>query len=264
MKIFQAVFKIKSQEFSAYRSNIYLNFLFGCFPLIFSIFLWNAIYRTNNETIGGYYHNEMITYYVIAFLISQILNARSNTIKIAEMIQNGSIHNYVLKPIGFFSLNFKLYIAEKAVYLFNIIIPFMIFCVLMRHYLVVNICNLPVFIISVFLAFTIKYIMGSILGLLTMWLEEITGLLDFWDNIEKFLCGGLIPLSILPSYLYTFVSILPFKYFLFVPIDIYMGKINGIRIVYVFLIQLGWLIVLWFILNFIRKKAYKNYAGYGV
>lgn len=263
MNILKAAFKIKHHELTAYRSNIYLNFLFGCVPLIFSIFLWKAIYGTDTEVIGGYSYRQMITYYVIAFLLSNLIHVRDNTVKMAEMIQNGNIHHYMLKPIRFFSLNFKLYLAEKLGYFLNIFVPYAVFCLLISQYLFVHVNSIPFFILSLCLAFVLKYIIGSILGLLTTWVEEISGLLDFWDNIESFLAGGLLPLSILPASLYTVISFLPFKYFLFVPIDIYMGKMAESEMIAVLAIQAAWIMVLGLLLHLIKLKAYRKYSGYG-
>lgn len=263
MNILRATFKIKHHEFAAYRSNVYLNFLFGCVPLILSIFLWKAIYGTNIDVIGGYSYKQMITYYVIAFLLSNLINVRDNTVKMSELIQNGSIHNFLLKPIRFFSLNFMLYLAEKLCYFLNIFVPYTVFCLLIRQYLFLNVNSILIFILSVCLAFVLKYVIGSILGLLTTWVEEISSLLDFWDNIENFLAGGLLPLSILPASLYSVVSFLPFKYFLFVPIDIYMGKMQWNEMIGALATQAVWIILLGLLLQIIKLKAYRKYSGYG-
>lgn len=263
MKIHKAVLKLKISEFTAYRSNVYINFLFGCVPLFIQILLWKAIYGNRVEAIGGYSYKQMITYYVIAFLLSKILDVRENTVKMAKMIQNGSVHNQMLKPIGFLSLNFKLYWAEKLIYLLNISIPFILFCIVIHRYVFLEVSHVLYFLISVSMAFILKYIVGCILGLLTTWIEEITGLLDFWDNIEGFLSGGLLPLSILPAPLFTFISFLPFKYMLFAPIDIYMGNIQDFEVAKTLAIQAVWCMILGTLLYILKKEAFKKYAGYG-
>lgn len=263
MKILKAAFKIKKHEFIAYRSNIFLNFLFGCVPLIFSILLWKAIYGTNADVIGGYSYKQMITYYVVAFLLSRIIHVRENTVKLSEIIQNGNIHNYMLKPVRFFSLNFRLYLAEKLIYLLNIAAPYVIFCLLIHQYIFVNVNRLPFFILSACLAFLLKYIVGCFLGLLTTWVEEISGLLDFLDNVENFLSGGLLPLSILPASVYSIVSFLPFPYFLFVPIDIYIGRMQESEMIGALAIQGAWIVVLGLLLHIIKRKAFSKYSGYG-
>lgn len=263
MSILKAAFRLKKHEFIAYRSNVLLNFLFGCVPLILSILLWKAIYGSDIEAIGGYSYRQMVTYYLIAFILSQIIDVRENTVKISEMIQSGSIHNYLLKPVGFLLLNFRLYWAEKLVYVCNIIIPYMILCALLHQYIFMNISCIPFFISSVCLAFLLKYIIGSILGFLTTWVEEISGLLDFWDNIERFLSGGLLPLSVLPASLCTIISWLPFQYVLFVPINMYMGNMTQSEMLEALAVQIIWIVILGLLLYVLKAKAYRRYSGYG-
>lgn len=263
MRIQKAAFQLKVSEFTAYRSNVFLNFFFGCVPLLVNILLWRAIYGNDMESIGGYSYKQMITYYVLVFLCSEVLNVRDNTVKLSVMIQNGQIHNHMLKPIGFFSLNYRLYQAEKVIYLINISIPFIIFCFVIHKYIYLKAYHLFFFVVSFCLAFVLKYMIGCILGLLTTWVEDITGLLDLWNNIEKFLSGSLIPLTILPLPVYKVLSLLPFQYTLFVPINIYMGNVKNQEIFAAIGIQMIWCIILGIILVLLKREAFKKYSGYG-
>ncbi len=263
MRIQNAAFKLKRSEFTIYRSNIYMNFLFGCVPILVYLFLWKVIYGNNLSVVGGYSYRQMITYYVLVSLLSEVLDVRANTIKLSEIIQDGSIHNYMLKPIGFFSLNFKLYQAEKVIYLISILVPYAILCFALQNYIYLKVSHLPFFVISFCIAFVLKYFMGCILGLLTTWIEEISGLLDLWNNIERFLSGGLIPLSVLPGKVFTILSFLPFKYMLFVPVDIYMGNMDLFEIYKAMSIQIVWCVLFGGLLLIVKKKAFGKYSGYG-
>lgn len=240
-----------------------MNFLFGCIPIIIYLMLWKAIYGNNIKNLGGYSFKQMITYYIFVSILSVLLDSRDNTVKLSNRIEDGSIHNYMLKPIDIFSLNFSLYSAEKIIYLLNIIIPFGILCFILRKYLFWKPYYIPFFIVSLFLAFVLKYFLGCILGLMTTWIEEISGLLDLLKNVENFLAGGLIPLSILPNSLFTVLSFFPFKYMLFVPIEIYMGNMDLSQIFKSLMIQIFWCMFLFILLLFIKKKAFENYSGYG-
>ena len=128
MGLHKAVLKLKIKEFTAYRSNVLMNFCFGCVPSFVYILLWKAVYGNDFSKIGGYSYTQIITYYVLIFLCSRLLNMRENTVKIADMIQDGSMHNFMLKPTNFICFNFMMLSAEKVIYLFNISIPFFDFC----------------------------------------------------------------------------------------------------------------------------------------
>ena len=263
MRVIRAVFKLKFKEFTVYRSNVYMNFMFGCIPIIVYLMLWKAIYGDNIRHLGGYSFKQMMTYYILVSLLSVFLDARDNTIQLATMIEDGSIHNFILKPMNIFKLNFMLYGAEKIIYLLNIIIPYGGLCYILRRYLFWEIKYIPFLMVSVFFAFLLKYFLGCILGLLTTWIEEISGLLDLWKNIENFLSGGLIPLSILPENFLSVLSFFPFKYMLFVPVNIYMGNMDLNEILQSLCIQFLWCLFLWAILLFVKNKAFKKYSGYG-
>lgn len=263
MRLQVAAFKIKFHESVIYRSNVLINFFFGCVPLFVSILLWKAIYGTEFSEIGNYSYSQMITYYVLVFLCSQILDARDNTVKISEMIRDGSMHNFMLKPIDFICYNFKLFFAEKVLYVINISIPFAIFVTIISMHVYWEMDNVLFFLISLCLAFFLKYLIGCILGFLTIWIEEISGLLDLWDNIEAFLAGGVISLTLFPVILKDVVAYLPFKYTLFVPIDIYMGNLSYQEVLIAVEIQILWCVILGSILHLVRKMAKKKYSGYG-
>ena len=177
MRLQVAAFKIKFHESVIYRSNVLINFFFGCVPLFVSILLWKAIYGTEFSEIGNYSYSQMITYYVLVFLCSQILDARDNTVKISEMIRDGSMHNFMLKPIDFICYNFKLFFAEKVLYVINISIPFAIFVTIISMHVYWEMDNVLFFLISLCLAFFLKYLIGCILGFLTIWIEEILSLI---------------------------------------------------------------------------------------
>lgn len=263
MNVTKASFKLKFKEFTAYRSNVYMNFLFACIPILIYLMLWSAIYGKDIKELGGYSFNQMITYYILISILTVLLDSRENTIKLSTMIEDGTIHNYMLKPINLFTLNFRLYLSEKIIYVLNIIIPYGILCFALHNYLFWNVEYIPFLIVSSFFAFILKYLLGCILGLFTTWIEEISALLDLWKNVENFLSGGLIPLSILPNKIFTILSFLPFKYMLFVPIDIYMGNMGRTEIYKSLIIQILWCLFMWMLLIFVKKKAFKKYSGYG-
>ncbi len=263
MGLHKAVLKLKIKEFTAYRSNVLMNFCFGCVPSFVYILLWKAVYGNDFSKIGGYSYTQIITYYVLIFLCSRLLNMRENTVKIADMIQDGSMHNFMLKPTNFICFNFMMLSAEKVIYLFNISIPFLIFVAVIHKYIYCKFRNIVFFLVSFFLAFVLKYIIGCILGFLATWIEEISGLLDLWDNIEGFLSGGLLPLTLFPKEINKVLSCLPFKYTLFVPVDIYMGNLERDEIFAAIGIQLIWCILLSIVLIVTKVKANRMYCGYG-
>ena len=263
MKLLRASFLIKFQESMIYRENVIINFVFGLIPLIVNILLWRAIYGGQDKIIAGYTYVQMITYFTLVFFIQKMTSSREIAVNLAECIQEGTLNNFLLKPTDFVSYQFKLHFAEKVIMLLNILLPFCAFAVLLRKYLYFNFEYLVVFGLSVFFSFVLNYLIYFILGILTIWLEEISALLDLWDNVVAFLAGSVFPLTLLPTSFFRIVSLLPFKYMVFMPIDIYMGTIGEKEVIQNLLIQLTWICILAVLLKTIWSKAIKAYSGYG-
>jgi len=263
LKNFKSCFVLKLHENVIYRANIFLNLCFGIIPLIVNIFLWSAIYGTTQGPIGGFTFNQMITYFILVFFCFNVTNAREVAVKIAEEIRDGTIHNFMIKPVNYLLLNFKFYICEKLIYIITIFVPFILFLFAIRNYIYLKIENLLLFLISLFLAICINYIIFAILGLLTTWFEEISALLDLWVNITEFLSGGLFPLSLLPIKIQTIFSFLPFGYIISLPINIYMMKELTSEIIINILVQVIWIMILIIILVILWKKVTNKYSGYG-
>ena len=263
MRMLRSSFKIKTKEAVVYRENVRLNFFFGLIPLLINIYLWSAIYRNKGNTIGGYTYSQMITYFFLVFIITKLTDNRNVAVQLSELIQEGTLNNNLLKPVNFIRYQFSLVFSEKVVLLLNISIPLFIFILLFRNYIVINLSQILIFMVSVCLSLVLNYIIYFIIGMLTVWLEEISALLDLWGNITSFLSGAIFPLTLLTPKIRRIISLLPFKYTVFVPIDIYMGNLTASSLVKELFIQVVWIIILGLLLKFVWRKAIEDYSGYG-
>lgn len=264
MSIFKSMITLKLTEAKIYRENLMINFIFGLFPLLISIFLWKTIFKASNGIVGEYTFKKMITYFLLVFFINYISSARKIAIDISEIIRDGTISNFILKPIGFFSYQFNIFLIEKMVYLFNLAIPLLIFILLLRNYLFIDFTKLIFFLGSCFLALTLNFIIYLILGILTIWIGKISSLLDLWGNLSFLLAGGAFPLNMISINFYRILEFLPFKYIIFTPINIYMGNLNNMEILRELFFQISWIILLFLVFKILWRNGREKISGYGL
>jgi ABC-2 type transport system permease protein len=79
----------------------------------------------------------------------------------------------------------------------------------------------------------------------------------------EFLSGALFPMDVLPHVIQSFVMSLPFPYLIYFPIQVYLGKITGIPLVYGILTSLFWVIALGFLMKYIWARGLKAYESIG-
>ena len=112
MKMLRASLLIKFQESMMYRENIIINFVFGLMPLLVNILLWRAIYGSQHKIIAGYDYVQMITYFVLVFMVRKVTSAREIAVNLAEYIREGTLNNFLLKPTDFITFQFKLHFVR--------------------------------------------------------------------------------------------------------------------------------------------------------
>ncbi|GER85954.1 ABC transporter permease [Dictyobacter vulcani] len=81
-------------------------------------------------------------------------------------------------------------------------------------------------------------------NIVAFWIIEARAVVSFALTIAQFLTGSFIPLPLLPGWLQTIVNWLPFRGFMDLPVQVFLGKISGSLLWGAFGLQVGWLIIL--------------------
>ncbi len=183
--------------------------------------------------------------------------------RIEKMIVSGELNSIIVKPISFLYFNFFTYLGEVvlrgAIYTSTL---FFLSLFLKNNFLFsFNLEKIFYFFLFLFLAILIEFLFFYIIGLSSFWLGLIWGFSFAMTLIVNFFEGSVVPLDLLPDIVLKISDYLPFKYILFVPISIFLGKIDlsfGL-----FLVPCLWVIILYFLSIFMLKKGLKKYEGYG-
>jgi ABC-2 type transport system permease protein len=101
----------------------------------------------------------------------------------------------------------------------------------------------------------------TMVGMGAFWLEQTQGVSRLFAFIKEILSGALIPLHLLPSVIQQIVQYLPFPYFIYIPLQVLMGKINGHEILMHCIWSSVWLIVLLAMASILWKKGLKQYTS---
>ena len=81
--------------------------------------------------------------------------------------------------------------------------------------------------------------------------------------IVKVLSGTLLPLWFMPEILRKIIKVTPFESIYFTPIQIYLGEISGLEILYKMFIQVMWIVILGLIANAFWKRGTKKLVVQG-
>lgn len=266
MKKYLQIFKISFHQEFAYRLSFIMWRVRNILQILVVFFLWDTVFSFRQGEIFGYDRDMILTYVLgLVFIKAFVLSARSQDV--AENIARGEIINYLLRPVNYFKYWLTRDISSKVLNLVFAIGEFSLLYLILKppFYFQDNIFQLSIFFISICLAIMTYFILLFIVNAIPFWAPELGwgGHFLFTIILVEFLSGVLFPLDILPRNIQIILSMTPFPYLIFFPLQIYLGKITGLLALKGILISSFWLIILWLFMKSIWVKGLKAYQAYG-
>ncbi len=118
MQKYRHVINIGIQNTLVYRFNFLFRAAFGLIPLTATIFLWRAVFegRQDSSTVATYTLTEMISYYLIVTIVDALTAVTDDDWQIAADIREGTISQFLLKPIDYLYYRLCLFFAGRIIY----------------------------------------------------------------------------------------------------------------------------------------------------
>lgn len=261
MKKYWTIFKLELQREMQYRFNFFARILSNAIYLTFFSFFWIKIYSEGNK-IGSYDLKSILTYYFFATIFTFLL-FRDLGWFISDEIREGTVKNFLLRPISYFLNHFAQHIGGLITNFIYYAPVVLIAFVLLKDYFVYpqNFIQLIFFVLSFFLAIMMYFLIYYIIGLTSFWFGMIQGLNHGLQVLVAFMGGKYLPLDLFPAWLRNFTKFLPFQYMLYEPISIFLNKtmVNWQSL----LVPLAWVIALFVLAKVLWKRGVIIYEAYG-
>jgi len=245
-----------------YREEFLMSVLVDVLIFTGQYVFWHVVFG-EREVVKGFSFEGIMTYYLLVRILSDIANSKVG-FTISEAVREGRISNYLLRP---FRIKSWLLIEEIGNISFNLIIKLIVYSIsfmIIFSRLSFNLTTLPISIISMFFALILSFNVYFILGCLSFWTKNSKYINFAMRRVILFLSGAVIPITFFPEIFQNILKYMPFRYFLDVPIGIYLQSEISSRIFYEILIQVVWIIVLWLLGNLILSWSIKSNESVGI
>ncbi|MEO0199219.1 MAG: ABC-2 family transporter protein [candidate division WOR-3 bacterium] len=252
-------------ESSEFRFNHLLSFLVIALPLVFMFLLWKRIFYVTGQ-IGEFSFRDMVTYYFLVVLLYDITYPGPFW-EVIDHIRDGMLNIFLTKPISYPAYIFSLKLGINLPYFLMALIVLVSLGIItgFGKYLITpsNFFSFGVFLIAFTFAIVLGLSLSLLFSLLTFWLEEGRGLDFFLEFLIGLSSGSLLPISLYPRFLRPLCSLLPFRYVLNFPVEVYLGVIHGKELAQGMIIQVFWCVLSYVMLRLLWKKGLKIYEGVG-
>jgi ABC-2 type transport system permease protein len=223
------VFKLVWIERIVYRVNFCLEIFSSIVSSLIVVMLWMAIYKSSDHTqIGGYSLPQMVTYLIGGGLINTFILTTAENPETTQTIQDGSLSTMLIKPMSPYWIWFIRDFGTKSFLFVLGMMGYVLVCAFFRQYLVFSISLGAFFLFLVAMCFAaiLQFFLFEALSLLAFWLENTYGIRFTMRIIMEVVGGAMIPISLFPPMLQKVFSFLPFPYMIYLPMRIFLNKIE--------------------------------------
>lgn len=243
-----------------YRAFL-LDSILGLFsyPLALAVyyFVWSAIAARDSSVSV----REMVVYYSIALYIQSLYSERTISTHVEESVVSGDLMKYLCKPVTLFE-DVLGKIGASAILRLPFSLPMLAVLAYFSH--AIAPVQLLGFGIVMFLALVMNALFYFCLSLLAFRFERIWVLRMLVGAVISFLSGGILPLSMFPTRVERFISLLPFKYFVYTPTQYLLGPLEVPAFLGDVLTEVAWVVGFGVVCAWGWRRAMRIYMGYGV
>lgn len=260
LSIIRIFSQITYKENKAYNINFILMILGNILNAVISYSIWYYVFVYSGQSLINDYAINEIFPYIFLMLAGSLVTNQSIDVFISKSIKSGNIINDLLKPISIMEIEFSRGFGNALFFFLHISLPIFIFVILYMIYFSIPIhfeLFLP-FILSLFIGFILMFLFDYIIGLFSFYTLSNWGTSRFKQLMIEMLSGELIPIFYLPSLVKKCLKFLPFYYFSCFPVEVFLNKLSISEIIFYFIIQLIWIIILYFLSKKMWQKISKR------
>jgi ABC-2 type transport system permease protein len=227
----------------AYRLRYYTGIVTYFIYVTVYYFIWKAIYA-HSSSIGGFDFSHILTYIAVGWIIRSFYFNNVDQ-DMANQVIEGKLAMDLIKPVNIQFMYVAQAFGECLFRAGMLSLPSAV--VLMLIYPLRRPASLPhflAFLVSVLFSFFLVAAINFAVGTLAVRLKSILGLLRAKYFLLELFSGLLLPISFFPQVFQKVFNLLPFQYISYIPVLLYLGKINGRSIAGALALQLFWVVVL--------------------
>jgi ABC-2 type transport system permease protein len=225
VRVYVELARLSFQRHLAYRqatlAGIFTNAVFGV--LIASVY--GALYRSRSETgsVAGFELTEIFAFVWISQSLLMVV-AIWGWWEMSASIQTGNVVVDLMKPIDYYGYWLSQDLGRAVCHVLTRFIPtFLVGSLLYDVASPSSLARWPLFAISVLLAVLVSFAFRFMLNAAAFWMTDVAGIRAIALVATNFLSGLLVPITFFPPWLRTIAELLPFRTFIMVPIEVFLG-----------------------------------------
>jgi ABC-2 type transport system permease protein len=122
----------------------------------------------------------------------------------------------------------------------------------------------PAFFVTLILGHLVSFSITYAFALLAFYFVETRSLYNMWYMVLIIFSGQLAPLSLFPPLLRQIAIVLPFRYTIAIPTDVFLGRLTAHEIAQAIVLQIVWIVAGWAVARVLWTNGIRRFTGVGL
>ena len=257
MKKYLFIIKTEIMSNLQYIFNVIFGYV-GYFILLFILFnLWKYLYSDPNELINGYSMSQMMWYVVITEILWMALGGKKLNTKICNDVKSGNITYNINKPYSYIGYSLSTHLGDilvKGVVYF--LLGMLTGLIFLGKFPSLNIIQVIVVIITMFLATIISILIIMALSLVAFFIEDATPFYWVYSKLILIL-GTIFPIEYFPVIFQKILNFSPIYVVSYGPAKLFVD-FSWKSAVVIIIAQIIYIFIAYIICQIIYKKGVKR------
>jgi ABC-2 type transport system permease protein len=260
VRAFPTLLRIGLAEVVAYRAEFLVWILTTNMPLV-QLAIWHAVAAAGPV---GRFDQKQFTAYFLAVLVVRLLTSTWIIWQLTMEIRDGTLSSKLLRPVHPLVAYAGQHLAAVPM---RALVVSPIFAVLVwaagDRLAVHDPRLLGLFVLSLLGAWLLIYFMMVLVGALAFFVDSALGVFDLWIAFHAVLSGYLVPLEVLPSWLRGAAAVLPFRFMLGFPVELFVGLLDPATAARQLAVQWGYVLALAGLGVLVWRAGVRRYQAFG-
>jgi ABC-2 type transport system permease protein len=230
-------------------------------PVIYLV-VWSTVASQQGGSVGGFTAGEFAAYYIVWTLVRN-MNIVFTPFGWEWRIREGQFSGLLLRPMHPIHFDLGFFAGWKVVVIILWLPIAVVLSLLFHPSFEASPLGVAVFFVAIWGAYLIRSLNQSSLGMVTFWTTRVGPVFDIYFTLELLLSGRLVPMSLMPSWVQSLASVLPFQWTFGFPIEALVGNLPRETLLSGLAMQLFWIVVGAIVLRFAFRFAIRRYSAVG-
>lgn len=231
-------------------------------PVIYLV-VWSSVANSSGGSVRGFTAADFAAYYIVFMVVSHLTQIW-HMWEYEYNIKMGIFSTKLLRPIHPIHEDIAHNIAYKLLMLVVVIPSVILLIIVFRPHFAPPLWALAVFPLALLLGGAVAFFSGWALAMTAFWTTRVFAVNHLYFVAMIFFSGQIAPLALMPALVKQVGDLLPFRWMLAFPVELFLGRVPQEEAFIGLLVQGLWIVVLLIALRFIWNAAVRRYSAVGI